>query len=182
MPPLSTTRGKSPSPTNRKARTLPRPTDSSGFIRQGNTANEGDIFPADVVRVFDLDPEHDTDLMINLQVKLDGNDSFWATSRHEDDEKTPGTWHWMEYQKQQASAMTETRAEIQQIANQTGYSVVGKGHLCSPVENDIHMDGIAGSGEAGTDENEPDNPPAPTEEENAAHEEHQAKLREEVGF
>jgi hypothetical protein len=75
---------------------------TAGFTRQGNAVIEGDIFPADVVRVFDNSGELE-DPPINLQVKLNGNDSYWATSRHNSDEKTPGTWHWMEYQKQQAA-------------------------------------------------------------------------------
>ncbi|GAA5117093.1 hypothetical protein JIN84_17935 [Luteolibacter yonseiensis] len=78
---------------------------SGAFIRQGNVATEGDIYPADVVRVFN--PESDNP-PINLQVKLDGNDTFWATSRFEDDDKSPGSWHWMEYQKQQAAKEVPT--------------------------------------------------------------------------
>ena len=53
----------------------------------GNAANAGDVYPADIVRVFD--PSVST---ANLQVKLDGNDHHWATSRTEGDE--PGQWFW----------------------------------------------------------------------------------------
>jgi hypothetical protein len=41
----------------------------------GNSAREGDQYPAVVVRVFD--PSSTT---ANLQVFLDGNDTYWATS------------------------------------------------------------------------------------------------------
>ncbi len=54
----------------------------------GNAVRPGDIYPAMVVRVFQGNP-HD---MANLQVHLDGNDLFWATSRHEGDEE--GQWMW----------------------------------------------------------------------------------------
>lgn len=57
---------------------------------RGNTVVAGDIYPAVAVRVFgDADNPP-----VNLQVLLDGNDSHWATSRHEDATQTPGTWHW----------------------------------------------------------------------------------------
>ena len=53
----------------------------------GNTAREGDVCAAIVVRVFD--PSTST---ANLQVHLDGNDTYWATSRTEGD--GPGHWRW----------------------------------------------------------------------------------------
>lgn len=53
----------------------------------GNTAEEGQVFPAQIVRIFD--PESTT---VNLQVALDGNDTYWATSVREGD--GPGTWCW----------------------------------------------------------------------------------------
>jgi hypothetical protein len=52
----------------------------------GNDAREGDYYPAMVVRRFGDNP------YINLQVFLDGPDSYWATSRGEGSE--PGTWTW----------------------------------------------------------------------------------------
>jgi len=55
----------------------------------GNSVSEGDVYPAVVVRVFD--PRTTT---ANLQVLLDGNDQYWATSRQEGD--GPGFWHWPE--------------------------------------------------------------------------------------
>lgn len=54
---------------------------------QSNAAQAGDVYPAIVVRVFD--PSVTT---ANLQVFLDGTDSYWATSRQEGDD--PGTWFW----------------------------------------------------------------------------------------
>ncbi|WP_329272062.1 hypothetical protein [Streptomyces sp. NBC_01451] len=52
----------------------------------GNDVAEGQIFPAIVVRVWTGS--------VNLQVLLDGNDVFWATSRSEGEE--PGKWAWPE--------------------------------------------------------------------------------------
>jgi hypothetical protein len=53
----------------------------------GNAVAEGHKFPGVVVSVNDPDSA-------NLQVFLDGNDVFWATSRHFDGGKSPlpGTW------------------------------------------------------------------------------------------
>lgn len=51
----------------------------------GNSAEAGQVYPAVSVRVW-------TPGMANLQVLLDGNDVYWATSRHEGTE--PGTWAW----------------------------------------------------------------------------------------
>jgi hypothetical protein len=50
-----------------------------------NMAGAGHVRPAVVVSAFG-------DEALNLQVLLDGPDSYWATSRHEGDE--PGTWAW----------------------------------------------------------------------------------------
>lgn len=57
--------------------------------RQGNTAYAGDVYPALVVRVFDIDGV----MSANLQVFLDGPDTFWATSRGYSTE-TEGCWFW----------------------------------------------------------------------------------------
>jgi hypothetical protein len=51
----------------------------------GNNAEAGQVYPAVSVRVWSPG-------MANLQVLLDGNDVYWATSRHEGTE--PGTWAW----------------------------------------------------------------------------------------
>jgi hypothetical protein len=63
----------------------------------GNPVAAGDVYPAFVVRTFGGDT-------INLQVLLDGDDSYWATSRKQGesaDGKDPvpgsiphGTWCW----------------------------------------------------------------------------------------
>ena len=52
-----------------------------------NQVRVGDVYPAMVVRVFD--PSTTT---ANLQVFLDGVDSYWATSRQEGDGE--GHWAW----------------------------------------------------------------------------------------
>jgi hypothetical protein len=52
----------------------------------GNEVTAGDVYPAVVVRVFD--PSVTT---ANLQVLLDGTDTYWATSRTE----SPAEGHWM---------------------------------------------------------------------------------------
>lgn len=48
---------------------------AKGF--QGNSVKHGDVFPAMVVVTWGTNP----DSAVNLQVFLDGDDSFWATSR-----------------------------------------------------------------------------------------------------
>lgn len=55
--------------------------------RPGNGVCAGEVYPAMVVRVFD--PSVTT---ANLQVFLDGSDSYWATSRTEGD--GPEHWAW----------------------------------------------------------------------------------------
>ena len=54
----------------------------------GNHAEGGQTFPATIVRIFE------TGIVgtCNLQVTLDGTDTYWVTSRHEGDR--PGTWSW----------------------------------------------------------------------------------------
>ncbi|MEU8196355.1 hypothetical protein AB0C10_21465 [Microbispora amethystogenes] len=56
----------------------------------GNHAEAGQVYPALVVRVFPGGTE--VNGVCNLQVHLDGNDTYWATSRVEGDQ--PGTWAW----------------------------------------------------------------------------------------
>jgi hypothetical protein len=51
----------------------------------GNSAAAGEVYPAIVVRTFGGD-------YVNLQVLLDGSDSYWATSRREGE--GPNTWSW----------------------------------------------------------------------------------------
>lgn len=73
------------------ANTLPEGTSgqpATGFqAHVGNHAEAGQVFPATVVRVF-----HPTVTTANLQVALDGNDTYWATSRTEGE--GPGHWSW----------------------------------------------------------------------------------------
>lgn len=54
----------------------------------GNPVKPGDVYPAMIVRIFPENP-HD---IVNLQVHLDGNDLYWATSRHQGDGE--GQWQW----------------------------------------------------------------------------------------
>ncbi|MEU0084886.1 hypothetical protein [Streptomyces sp. NPDC006274] len=58
-------------------------------VHVGNSASEGDIYPAVIVRVW-----NETTITVNVQVLLDGNDTYWATSRAEGD--GPGRWSWPE--------------------------------------------------------------------------------------
>jgi hypothetical protein len=60
---------------------------SGKIVHVGNHASEGDLYPAMVVRSFG-GPS------VNLQVWLDGNDTYWATSRSEGEPHTPGKWAW----------------------------------------------------------------------------------------
>jgi len=58
----------------------------SGHIGHfGNQVAEGEQYPAVVVRTFG-------GTTVNLHVLLDGNDTYWATSRMEGDD--PGQWSW----------------------------------------------------------------------------------------
>jgi hypothetical protein len=57
----------------------------------GNTVRENHVYPAIVVKVM-----NDALEIVNLQVLLDGSDTYWATSVSPDQTKSPkpGTWHW----------------------------------------------------------------------------------------
>lgn len=62
---------------------------TGAVLHHGNSASEGDVYPAMVVRVFG------SGTTANLQVFLDGNDSYWATSRREAEEgESGGFWVW----------------------------------------------------------------------------------------
>lgn len=50
-----------------------------------NAPSEGDVYPALVVRVW-------SDTCVNLKVELDGEPTFWATSRTEGEDA--GYWAW----------------------------------------------------------------------------------------
>lgn len=56
-------------------------------VHVGNTLQAGEVLPAMVVRVFD------GTIGANLQVFLDGNDAYWATSRGYS-VQTEGCWFW----------------------------------------------------------------------------------------
>lgn len=59
----------------------------TGYVAHvGNHVEEGDTYPAVIVRIFGETPES----AVNLQVFLDGNDTFWATSRTLGE----GVFHW----------------------------------------------------------------------------------------
>ena len=51
----------------------------------GNRVSGGEVYPAMVVHTFG-------ETTANLQVSLDGNDTYWATSRQEGDNE--GYWSW----------------------------------------------------------------------------------------
>lgn len=60
----------------------------------GNDAKEGASYPGVVVEDF-AKPSgaiRTGEEAVNLQVWLDGTDSYWATSRHEDANGAPGTF------------------------------------------------------------------------------------------
>lgn len=57
------------------------------IVHAGNRAAEGQILPAVIVAIWEPGS-------VNLQVSLDGNDLYWATSRKEGDDA--GQWHWPE--------------------------------------------------------------------------------------
>lgn len=66
-------------------RTLAQPVEAGDRGRTGNHVREGDVFPAVVVRTFG-------GTTVNLQVLLDGNDTYWATSRMEGTETCQWSW------------------------------------------------------------------------------------------
>lgn len=58
---------------------------SGVMVHVGNRAHHGDVYAADVVRVWN-------ESSVNLQVKLDGNDLFWVTSVAQGEDE--GEWTW----------------------------------------------------------------------------------------
>ena len=58
-------------------------------LHSGNSVSEGQVYPAFVVATFG-------GTSANLHVLLDGNDTFWATSRTEGSE--PGQWYRPEHE------------------------------------------------------------------------------------
>lgn len=60
--------------------------EKAGTINRANHVRVGDIYPAVVVRVWGDTPGSS----VNLQVLLDGPDTYWATSRSEGE----GEFYW----------------------------------------------------------------------------------------
>lgn len=56
--------------------------------KHGNKATAGDVLPAMIVRVWGDTPTSS----VQLQVFLDGDHTYWATSRGQGDQ--PGMWLW----------------------------------------------------------------------------------------
>jgi len=70
--------------------------EDTGYVAHvGNQVRAGDEYPAVVVRAW---PGQGA----NLQVLLDGNDTYWATSRIEG--LAPNTWYWSERVEEPAEA------------------------------------------------------------------------------
>jgi hypothetical protein len=65
-------------------------TNSGAIIHHGNPANEGDIYPLLIIKIWSNSPTEGT--AVNGQVFLDGNDSYWATSVQQGD----GLGQWFE--------------------------------------------------------------------------------------
>ena len=63
------------------------------YYVRGNHIRRGDVYPAVIVRRMS---SIDEPLNINLQVMLDGEDVFWATSKHvsAQGEHKEGEWVW----------------------------------------------------------------------------------------
>ena len=59
-------------------------------IHFGNTVHAGEVYPLVITRIFGDNATEETG--VNGQVLLDGNDTFWATSRHVGTEE--GTFFW----------------------------------------------------------------------------------------
>lgn len=60
---------------------------SGAVVHFGNTCAQGDVFPMMITRVWNQDPG-----TVNGQVLLDGNDTYWATSRVPGE--GPGSYAW----------------------------------------------------------------------------------------
>lgn len=59
----------------------------AGIVTSANRVSPGDTYPAVVVRTFGGDAA-------NLKVLLDGDDTYWATSRTEGEPGEQGRWIW----------------------------------------------------------------------------------------
>ena len=66
-----------------------RAASNPGGVFARNPVSPGDTYPAMIVRVFS-----GSENGANLQVYLDGDDTYWATSRCEGEPGEPGRWIW----------------------------------------------------------------------------------------
>jgi hypothetical protein len=102
----------------------------------GNVVSEGDEYPAVIVR--------DWGGCANLQVLLDGNDTYWATSRSEGD--GPGTWrghgvaaslevaarkvtHWPHFKPAGDAPQREVQPSLSEADGPVSVTSVEPGHL-----------------------------------------------------
>jgi len=80
---------------------------TGGFmVHVGNDIVLGQDYAADIVAVWGAT----YDSYVNLQVKLDGTDCYWAYSVRCGDQ--PGDYHWMVYQTGQAAKAEKAEAEL----------------------------------------------------------------------
>lgn len=77
-------------------------------VHVGNQVQAGDLYPAMIVRTWGDTPTS----CVQLQVFLDGNDTFWATSVNVG--TGDGTYQWMPYQKGQAAKTEAAEAAARQ--------------------------------------------------------------------
>jgi hypothetical protein len=94
-------------------RRRPVPSEETGYVGHvGNHVRAGEVYPAMVVRTW----EGVNYPGVNLQVTLDGNDTYWATSRVEGEQ--PGEWQWPAYQPEQdLKALTATHGNPEGMAD-----------------------------------------------------------------
>ncbi len=70
-------------------------------IHIGNEVKAGQLYPAMIIIPWGITPES----AVNLQVFLDGNDTYWATSKCVGEKE--GDYQWMPYQLGQAAKTEE---------------------------------------------------------------------------
>lgn len=87
----------------------------------GNMAEAGQVYPAIVVGGLPVGSEVSS--MCNLQVLLDGNDTYWATSRVEGDQ--PGTWAWPTLAEELPGVLPDATASIPSIGDIVHYVSYG---------------------------------------------------------
>lgn len=77
-----------------------------GRDTRSNDVEEGQVYPAMIVRVWGDTPS----AAVNLKVMLDGEDTYWATSRCVGEGH--GNYQWMAYQKGQAAKTEAAEAAL----------------------------------------------------------------------